>query len=123
MDASPRAYSNEAERRYHLRRLDDILEALERLNLAEAKELPLPIKERIDAGFARLEQGLPQHRARGGRDQRLHPVVCRPQPLGRRHHVWQRRVFEQHDGSHAAIVNHAFDSCLSKFRELNEVGR
>jgi hypothetical protein len=48
LDAAPRAYSNEAERRYHLRRLDDILEALERLNLAEAKELPVPIKERIE---------------------------------------------------------------------------
>ena len=36
MDASPRAYANEAERRYRLRRLDDLLEALERLNLAEA---------------------------------------------------------------------------------------
>ena len=48
LDSAPRAYSNEAERRYHLRRLDDILEALERLNLAEAKDLPLPIKERIE---------------------------------------------------------------------------
>jgi len=37
LDASPKAYGNEAERRYHLRRLDDLLEALERLNLAEAK--------------------------------------------------------------------------------------
>ena len=48
MDASPRAYNNEAERRYHLRRLDDLLEALERLNLAEAKELPVVVKERIE---------------------------------------------------------------------------
>jgi len=63
LDASPRAYNNEAERRYHLRRLDDLLEALERLNLAEAKELPQPVKERIekegivveaDTGFSRL---------------------------------------------------------------------
>jgi len=48
LDASPRAYNNEAERRYHLRRLDDLLEALERLNLAEAKELPVVVKERIE---------------------------------------------------------------------------
>ena len=48
MDESPRAYSNEAERRYHLRRLDDLLEALERLNLAEAKELPTVVKDRIE---------------------------------------------------------------------------
>jgi len=63
LDASPRAYNNEAERRYHLRRLDDLLEALERLNLAEAKELPFVVKERIekegiivepDTSFSRL---------------------------------------------------------------------
>ena len=48
MDASPHAYNNEAERRYHLRRLDDLLEALERLNLAEAKALPVAVKERIE---------------------------------------------------------------------------
>jgi hypothetical protein len=48
LDASPRAYGNEAERRYHLRRLDDLLEALERLNLAEAKTLPVAVKERIE---------------------------------------------------------------------------
>ena len=48
MDAQPRAYGNEAERRYHLRRLDDLLEALERLNLAEAKELPVAVKDRIE---------------------------------------------------------------------------
>jgi len=63
LDASPRAYNNEAERRYHLRRLDDLLEALERLNLAEAKDLPQPVKERIEkegivveagTGFSRL---------------------------------------------------------------------
>jgi hypothetical protein len=48
LDASPRAYGNEAERRYHLRRLDDLLEALERLNLAEAKALPVAVKERIE---------------------------------------------------------------------------
>jgi len=48
LDATPRAYGNEAERRYHLRRLDDLLEALERLNLAEAKELPVPVRERIE---------------------------------------------------------------------------
>lgn len=48
MDASPRAYGNEAERRYRLRRLDDLLEALERLNLAEAKSLPVAVKARIE---------------------------------------------------------------------------
>lgn len=63
MDSTPRAYGNEAERRYHLRRLDDLLEALERLNLAEAKELPVAVRERIevegivvepDVSFSRL---------------------------------------------------------------------
>jgi len=49
LDASaPHAYANEAERRYHLRRLDDLLEALERLNLAEAKALPAAVKARIE---------------------------------------------------------------------------
>jgi len=48
LDATPKAYGNEAERRYHLRRLDDLLEALERLNLAEAKELPVAVRERIE---------------------------------------------------------------------------
>jgi hypothetical protein len=63
LDSTPRAYGNEAERRYHLRRLDDLLEALERLNLAEAKELPVAVRERIevegivvepDVSFSRL---------------------------------------------------------------------
>ncbi len=48
MEAISRAYGNEAERRYHLRRLDDLLEALERLNLAEAKDLPTAVKERLE---------------------------------------------------------------------------
>jgi hypothetical protein len=58
LDASPRAYNNEAERRYHLRRLDDLLEALERLNLAEAKELPVPVKERIEKEGITVESGI-----------------------------------------------------------------
>jgi hypothetical protein len=58
LDASPRAYNNEAERRYHLRRLDDLLEALERLNLAEAKELPQPVKERIEKEGIAVEPGI-----------------------------------------------------------------
>lgn len=57
MDATPRAYGNEAERRYHLRRLDDLLEALERLNLAEAKELPVAVKERIEKEGIVVEPG------------------------------------------------------------------
>jgi hypothetical protein len=57
LDASPRAYGNEAERRYHLRRLDDLLEALERLNLAEAKELPAPVKARIEKEGITVEEG------------------------------------------------------------------
>ena len=56
MDASPRAYGNEAERRYHLRRLDDLLEALERLNLAEAKALPVAVKERIEKEGITVEE-------------------------------------------------------------------
>lgn len=58
MDASPRAYANEAERRYHLRRLDDLLEALERLNLADATELPQPVKERIEKEGIAVEAGI-----------------------------------------------------------------
>ena len=57
MDASPQAYNNEAERRYHLRRLDDLLEALERLNLADAQELPQPVKERIEKEGITVEAG------------------------------------------------------------------
>jgi len=58
LDASPRAYGNEAERRYHLRRLDDLLEALERLNLAEAKELPAAVKARIEKEGIVVEDGI-----------------------------------------------------------------
>src|SRR2546421_12141854 len=57
LDASPRAYNNEAERRYHLRRLDDLLEALERLNLAEAKTLPEAVKARIEKEGITVEDG------------------------------------------------------------------
>ncbi len=58
LDATPQAYNNEAERRYHLRRLDDLLEALERLNLAEAKELPVPVRERIEKEGIAVEPGI-----------------------------------------------------------------
>ena len=59
MDASaPHAYANEAERRYHLRRLDDLLEALERLNLAEAKALPAAVKARIEKEGIMVEDGI-----------------------------------------------------------------
>ena len=57
MDEAPRAYTTEAERRYHLRRLDDLLEALERLNLAEAKALPEPVRERIEKEGIVVEPG------------------------------------------------------------------
>jgi hypothetical protein len=58
LDASaPHAYGNEAERRYHLRRLDDLLEALERLNLAEAKTLPEAVKARIEKEGIVVEEG------------------------------------------------------------------
>jgi hypothetical protein len=57
LDQTPLAYGNEAERRYHLRRLDDLLEALERLNLAEAKELPAPVKARIEKEGVVVEDG------------------------------------------------------------------
>jgi hypothetical protein len=53
-----KAYTNEAERRYHLRRLDDLLEALERLNLAEAKELPEPVRERLQQEGIIVDQGV-----------------------------------------------------------------
>ncbi len=58
MEVTPRAYSNEAERRYHLRRLDDLLEALERLNLAEARELPAPVRERLEKEGIVCEPGV-----------------------------------------------------------------
>ena len=58
MDASPRAYANEAERRYRLRRLDDLLEALERLNLAEARALPAAVKERLEKEGIAIEPGV-----------------------------------------------------------------
>lgn len=58
MDATPRAYGNEAERRYRLRRLDDLLEALERLNLNDAKELPAQVKERLEKEGIPVEPGI-----------------------------------------------------------------
>ncbi len=58
MEAAARAYRTEAERRYHLRRLDDLLEALERLNLAEARELPANVKERLEKEGILCEPGL-----------------------------------------------------------------
>ncbi len=58
MEATPHAYSNEAERRYHLRRLDDLLEALERLNLAEARELPPNVRERLEKEGITCELGV-----------------------------------------------------------------
>jgi len=48
VDQTPRAYANEAERRYRLRRLDDLLEALERLNLADARALPAAVRDRLE---------------------------------------------------------------------------
>ncbi len=39
---------NDAERRYRLRRLDDLLEALEALNLAGASGLPPEVQQRLD---------------------------------------------------------------------------
>ncbi len=58
MEATPRAYGNEAERRYHLRRLDDLLEALERLNLNEARDLPAAVKERLETEGIPVEPGV-----------------------------------------------------------------
>lgn len=58
MDSSPRAYSSEAERRSNLRRLDDLLEALERLNLADATELPAPVRDRLVHEGIAIEPGV-----------------------------------------------------------------
>jgi len=58
LESTPRAYGNEAERRYHLRRLDDLLEALERLNLSEAKDLPVAVKERLEKDGIAVEPGI-----------------------------------------------------------------
>ena len=58
MQEAAKAYTNEAERRYHLRRLDDLLEALERLNLAEAKELPVPVRERLQQEGIIADEGV-----------------------------------------------------------------
>jgi hypothetical protein len=53
-----RPYRTEAERRRNLRRLDDLLEALERLNLAEATTLPLPVRERLEREGISCDPGL-----------------------------------------------------------------
>lgn len=58
MQEAAKAYTNEAERRYHLRRLDDLLEALERLNLAEAKELPEPVRQRLEQEGIIVDEGV-----------------------------------------------------------------
>jgi hypothetical protein len=58
LDSTPRAYSNEAERRGNLRRLDDLLEALERLNLADARELPAQVRERLEVEGIAIEPGV-----------------------------------------------------------------
>jgi len=58
LDSTSRAYSNETERRSNLRRLDDLLEALERLNLADAHELPQPVRERLVKEGIEIEPGV-----------------------------------------------------------------
>jgi hypothetical protein len=58
MEPTPHAYATEAERRSHLRRLDDLLEALERLNLNDAKELPDPVRERLEREGIAVEPGV-----------------------------------------------------------------
>ncbi|HYM49119.1 MAG TPA: hypothetical protein VET65_00965 [Candidatus Limnocylindrales bacterium] len=58
METSPRAYSNEAERRGNLRRLDDLLEALERLNLADATDLPPTVRERLEREGIAIDPGV-----------------------------------------------------------------
>ena len=58
MESTSPAYSNETERRSNLRRLDDLLEALERLNLADARELPEPVRERLVKEGIEIEPGV-----------------------------------------------------------------
>jgi hypothetical protein len=58
LDTIPRAYNTEAERRTNLRRLDDLLEALERLNLAEARELPTAVRDRLEREGVTIDPGV-----------------------------------------------------------------
>jgi hypothetical protein len=58
VESTSPAYSNETERRSNLRRLDDLLEALERLNLADARELPEPVRERLVKEGIEIEPGI-----------------------------------------------------------------
>lgn len=57
-NASVPAWSNDNERRTNLRRLDDILEALERLNLRDATELPPGVRERLEQEGIPVEAGV-----------------------------------------------------------------
>jgi hypothetical protein len=52
------AWGNDNERRTNLRRLDDILEALERLNLRDATELPPGVRERLEHEGIPVESGV-----------------------------------------------------------------
>ncbi len=56
--AAPRAWTTETERRSNLRRLDDILEALERLNLRDARELPAAVRQRLEQEGIVVEPGV-----------------------------------------------------------------
>jgi hypothetical protein len=57
-NASPRAWTSETDRRTNLRRLDDLLEALERLNLKDATVLPAPIRSRLEKEGINVEPGV-----------------------------------------------------------------
>jgi len=55
---APRAWTTETERRSNLRRLDDLLEALERLNLRDARELPAAVRQRLELEGIAVEPGV-----------------------------------------------------------------
>ncbi len=57
-NAPSRAWATETERRSNLRRLDDLLEVLERLNLRDATELPPPIRQRLEKEGIAVEPGV-----------------------------------------------------------------
>ncbi len=57
-NAPPRAWTTETERRSNLRRLDDLLEALERLNLKDALTLPVPVRTRLEKEGITVEAGV-----------------------------------------------------------------
>ena len=70
--------------------------------------------ERVDAGLTNLDEGLTQDGSFRLGHQPSHLLIGRPQPAGCRHDIVDSRPAVEDNGSHAAIVRHGYDSCLSK---------